>query len=103
MEYETIDIQKIIEQARAQRAAALGKMLGNGIFFVSVALKKGFYSVAATALNVWESFVRFNEAWTQSASAKMRDDYFAGSANLAELEMRQRKWEQDNFSRGMYV
>ena len=105
MDYITInniDIQKIVEKARAQRSAALGAMIGNGIFIASVWLKKSTILIAAGILEAFSAFKRFNDAWSESAANKMRDDYFASSSNLADLEKRQQLWNQKQFKNFIY-
>jgi len=99
---DNIDIQKIIEKARAQRSAVLGEMIGNSIFITSVWLKKTTILIAAGILEAFSTFVRFNKAWSDSAANKMRDDYFASSTNLADLEKRQQLWQQKQFKNFIY-
>jgi hypothetical protein len=98
------NFDKIYAEARAQRAAVIGELIGKGIFQLAMwsnpqviiaAFTKTAYWLGAKVLNSWDTLGKFSDRVMTGADNQMRDSYFAGSANLADLEHRQRDWEQN--------
>jgi hypothetical protein len=79
-----LDIHAIEQNARALRNAELGRLLSIAATYVVHGLK-----AAHTAVVDWLERIDFQE----------RDNFFAASANLAELEQRQRHWERTGCAR----
>jgi hypothetical protein len=78
-----LDIHAIEQTARAMRSIELARLLNNAASSMVRGLK-----AAHTAVVDWLERVEYQE----------RDNFFAGSANLADLEQRQRHWERTGCS-----
>jgi hypothetical protein len=74
-----LDILAIEQTARALRSAELARLLKNAATSVAAMLKS-----AHTAVVDWFERIEYQE----------RDNFFAASANLADLEQRQRHFER---------
>lgn len=78
-----LDIHAIEQTARMLRSVELGRLLG----------------IAATSLvNALTSAHTAVVDWLERVEYEERDNFFAESANLADLEQRQRHWERTGCS-----
>lgn len=74
-----IDLHAIEQTARVLRSAELARLLKNAFSFVASTLKAAHVGVVN---------------WLERVENQERDNFFAASANLADLEQRQRHWER---------
>jgi hypothetical protein len=79
-----LDIQAIAQNARALRSAAMVRMLKNTAASIAHGLK-----AAHTAVVDWFERIEYQQ----------RDEFFAASTDLADLEQRQRHWERTGCAR----
>ncbi len=79
-----IPIHAIVEGARDLRSAALAHLLQGAYAAVTGGLKAAYTAV---------------EDWFERSKNQERDDFFAASANLADLERRQRHFERTGLTR----
>jgi hypothetical protein len=74
-----LDIHAIEQTARTLRSIELGRLLKVAYTSVAGRLKAGYTAVAD---------------WLERVDQYERDSFFAASANLSDLEQRQRHWER---------
>ena len=79
-----ISVHAIAEAARDLRSAALARLLQGAYTAVTGGLKAAYAAV---------------EDWFERSKNQERDDFFAASANLADLEQRQRHFERTGLTR----
>jgi hypothetical protein len=73
------DIQAIVHAAHALRSAEMARLVRSAASAVAKALKTAHNAVVN---------------WLERVENHQRDSFFAASANLADLEQRQRHWER---------
>lgn len=74
-----LDLHAIEQTARATRSAEVARLLKNAATSVADALKAAYIAVVD---------------WFERGDYQERDNFFAASANLADLEQRQRHFER---------
>ena len=80
----TMDIHEIEQTARKLRSIELGRLLNIAFTTLASGLRAAHTAVVD---------------WLERVDHQERDNYFAASANLADLEQRQRHWERTGCTR----
>lgn len=79
-----LDILAVEQTARALRSAEVARLLRIAYTYVSNGLKAAHRAIVE---------------WLERVETQERDNFFAASANLADLEQRQRHWERTGSTR----